>query len=163
MSKTFPPVARWTVLALVALMSGCGGRNDIPPMGQVYGKVTYKGQPLSVGMVVFSPLVSSEAQTGQLATGTLGRDGSYELTTFDDGDGAIVGEHLITVKAVETIRTEKPNPKDNEQIRTRGPDGKLSYVFMKSLVPTKYANPNMTPLRFKVEPGKHQFDIELKD
>ncbi|WP_422924401.1 hypothetical protein [Singulisphaera sp. PoT] len=165
MPKVYPPSPRLRVVAILALVTlgGCGGRDNLPPMGQVSGKVTYKGKPLATGMVVFSPLMGSEGQTGQLATGMLGKDGSYELSTFDDGDGAVLGEHLITVKAVEKVRTEKPNPKDTEQIRTPGPDGKLSYVFMKSLVPNKYANPNMSPLRFKVAPGQNQHDIELTD
>lgn len=164
MPSRIPPRSLALFVAVAAaLLHGCGGRTDVPPLGKVSGMVTYRGKPLGTGMVVFSPLLESEASTGQLATGVIGKDGSYYLTTFDDGDGALVGEHLVTVKAVETIRTAKPNPKDNEQIRTRGPDGTLSYVFMKSLIPKKFSNPNMTKLRCKVAPGKQEYNIDLVD
>ena len=61
------------------------------------------------------------------------------------------------------IRSEKPSKKDTEGIRTPGPDGKLSYVTLKSRVPTRYASPMKSGLRRTVKEGKNDFEIELND
>jgi hypothetical protein len=156
----------WTTTLALAfaslLMAGCHGEPR-PPMGRVYGKVTYKGQPFDSGMVVFSPVSGPVGSTGQLATGKLSKDGSYRLTTFDDGDGALVGEHVVMVKANKLVRTAKPAKNDTEQIRQPGPDGKLSYVHLESLIPKRYANPNNTPLRFGVKAGDNEYNIDFTD
>ena len=150
------------LIAVAAAVSGCGN-SDRPPLGRVTGKVTYKGQPLEVGEVVFNPMLESAAKTGQPAIGTLGSGGYYRLTTFDDGDGALVGEHIVTVKSNEVIRSQKPRKNDVEGIRTPGPDGKLSYVSLKSRIPVKYGNPNKSGLRFTVKPESNEFNIDLTD
>ena len=132
-------------------------------MAQVTGKVTYNGKPLEIGEVVFNPVSGETETTGQPASGTLGSGGYYRLSTFDDGDGAVLGDHIITIKSNEVIRSEKPSKKDTEGIRTPGPDGKLSYVTLKSRVPTRYASPMKSGLRRTVKEGKNDFEIELND
>src|SRR4051794_22492076 len=104
-----------SILAIAAAFSGCGP-TDRPPLAQVTGKVTYKGQPLEAGEVVFSPVLESAARTGQPAIGTIGSGGWYRMTTFDDGDGALIGDHIVTVKSNEVIRSEKPRKGDVEGI-----------------------------------------------
>jgi hypothetical protein len=157
-----PILAVAALLAAGAAVPGCG-REPRPPMGRVSGKVTYKGQPFDAGMVVFNPAGGPENSTGQPATGKIAADGSYRLTTFDDGDGALVGEHIVMVKASKLVRTAKPAKNDVEQIRQPGPDGKLSYVHLESRIPSKYANPSKTPLRFTVKPGDNAYNIDLTD
>ena len=64
---------------------GCG--SDMSPGDgmtvPVKGKVTYKGEPLSQGEVVFEP------DGGREAYGWVQLDGTFELTTFKQGDGAL--------------------------------------------------------------------------
>lgn len=79
-------------VALVAL-PGCGGSGtaDTHP---VNGKVTGPdGSPLSGGMVSFDGVGAK----GHKATGEIGPDGSYTLSTLEPGDGAPEGEYNITV------------------------------------------------------------------
>ena len=147
---------------LTLLLGGCGGV-ERPPMGQVSGKVTYQGKPLEVGEVVFNPVSGETETTGQPASGALGSGGYYRLSTFDDGDGAVVGDHIITIKSSEVIRSAKPSKNDTEGIQTPGPDGKLSYMTLKSRVPKRYANPMKSGLRRTVKEGKNEVDIELTD
>ncbi len=42
-------------LSLVLMLSGCSGKPDRAPTVQVHGKVTYKGEALKRGTIVFFP------------------------------------------------------------------------------------------------------------
>jgi hypothetical protein len=59
-------------------------------MGRVSGKVIYNGKPVSPGSVMFTPIGGSSGDSSRIATGQLGEDGSFTLTTFDAGDGAVL-------------------------------------------------------------------------
>jgi hypothetical protein len=85
------------LFALAALIlvpcSGCGsGSGAVTALVPVKGKVTYKGQPLTSGVVHFEP-----DGYGRPATGKLQPDGSYTLGTLKEGDGVVAGEHLVTI------------------------------------------------------------------
>jgi hypothetical protein len=67
---------------------GCSDRPHIVP---VSGQVLIDGQPLSYGFIRFS---SGE---GRPALGRLDNEGRFRLTTYDSGDGAIVGLHRIAI------------------------------------------------------------------
>lgn len=58
----------------------------------VKGKVTYKGRPLTSGIVHFEP-----EGYGRQATGKLQTDGSYTLGTMKEDDGVVAGAHLVTI------------------------------------------------------------------
>src|SRR4051794_10007672 len=99
---------RWTVLILAAGLAagGCGPAG--PQLGEVHGKVTYKGKPLSFGSVVFVPAagLGKEGPTGggQPASDDIQADGSYILSTNAFGDGAIVGEGKVVVVAIDPVK-----------------------------------------------------------
>ncbi len=76
------------VAVLSAVLAGCGQRFE---MGQVSGHVTYRGQPLPEGTVMFVP------QVGLGAAGGIHPDGSYRVLTKRPFDGATVGKHKVCV------------------------------------------------------------------
>jgi hypothetical protein len=84
----------WTgwlpAIALVWGFAGCGP--DRPETISVTGTVTLDGSPVSGAVVAFTPVGG-----GRPATGTTDGSGKFTLTTFDDGDGALPGEHLVAV------------------------------------------------------------------
>ena len=139
-------------LSLVLLLGGCSQDASMPKLGKVHGKVTYKGQPLDGGRVVFTPAAGKGGETGQGAIGQIGTDGSYELTTFNTGDGAILGQHVVTV--VVPQKGEMPKPDKYSQIK---------YVLPKNVTPPKYATADKSPLRCTVVEGSTEFNIDLKD
>jgi len=60
----------------------------------VSGTVSFGGQPLASGKIVFAPSTSTGVQaTGQLVAG------KYSLTTFAAGDGAIPGTYSVAIVA----------------------------------------------------------------
>jgi hypothetical protein len=81
--------------AAAVALSGCGdGR---PARVPVAGKVLIDGKPVVIGAVRFTPA------DGRPATGELGPDGSFRLTTFEPGDGAVVGMHTVTIHSTEEL------------------------------------------------------------
>lgn len=141
-----------------AVLVGCGTDASRPKLGRVSGKVTYNGQPVTKGIVSFVPRGGPGAETGQSATGEIGSDGSYTLTTFENGDGAVLGEHTVLVMA----REEDPAIKGHG-MPIPNAKGKITIKPAKSLVPEKYATAANSPLRYTVKEGSNPYDIELTD
>jgi len=84
-------------LAICLLLVGC---SEAPPfdLESVRGTVTVDARPLTQGKVMFAPIASGDGlNAGKPAFGRIEPDGSYVLTTYHDEDGAIVGEHWVTI------------------------------------------------------------------
>jgi hypothetical protein len=82
---------------------GCGpGAGTPAPLLPVKGKVTYKGQPLTNGVVRFEP-----DGYGRMATGKLGSDGTFVLSTLKDADGVVAGHHRVFITDVAKDRAFK--------------------------------------------------------
>jgi hypothetical protein len=79
----------------VLFLAGCGG----PQMGAVRGRLTCNGQPVKEANIIFTPVPKSETdkEPGKAAAGATDADGRFSLTTFHDGDGALVGKHRVTI------------------------------------------------------------------
>ena len=92
MSRFIPSVA----LFVASVAVGCSkSPYDLAP---VQGSVRIDGRPLTTGKVMFAPIAQgNNANAGKPAFGRIQSDGRYVLTTLSDGDGAIVGEHWVTI------------------------------------------------------------------
>ena len=141
-----------TALGLIVSFVGCSGSDaNMPQLVKVHGTVSYKGKPLEGGHIVFTPATGKGGDSGQVATGEISSNGTYELTTFSTGDGAILGQHIVTVVSQ---KGDMPKPDAS---------GRINYVLPKNEVPAKYAAADKSPLRCTVAAGMPPFDIELKD
>jgi hypothetical protein len=95
-------------------------------LAPVAGRVVIDGQPFTQGKVMFAPIAAGESrESGRAAFGRLGADGSFQLGTYEDGDGAVVGEHWVTV--IQITPKDAPKP-------AAGP-----LAFTRVAVPTKVA------------------------
>jgi hypothetical protein len=118
-------------LALTANL-GCESTDMTPPtLIPVKGKVTYKGKPLTKGIVRFSA-----DGYGRDAGGQLKEDGTYELTTFKPGDGVTKGNHRVFITEVEP-------------------------ALAKDKVMKKYSSPVSSKLEVEVSPEKTEFNFDL--
>jgi hypothetical protein len=121
------------VLAVLLLIPcwGCGtsAGHYVGPTVPVKGKITYKGKALTQGDVVFEPVDS-----GREAHGSIQPDGTFELTTFNKGDGAVPGTHRVAV----------------------------SGTTKKDAVPLKYKNPSSSKTEVEVAEGKTEYTVDLK-
>jgi hypothetical protein len=76
---------------------GCGpGAGTSASLIAVKGKVIYKNQPLSKGVVQFEP-----DGYGRAASGTLQSDGTFVMSTFKEGDGVVAGHHRVSISGVD--------------------------------------------------------------
>ncbi len=147
-------IAAGFVVALISAQSGCGGDPSLPKLGKVSGTVTYQGKAVDAGHIVFTPVAGKGGETGQSATGEISSGGSYSITTFNTGDGAILGEHVVTVELRKAGEDAYPKP---------NADGTIDYKLPKSLGPVKYSKAETSPLRCTVVAEGTKFDMELKD
>jgi len=119
---------------------------------------------LTSGIVTFTPITGKGGKGGYVATGEVESDGTYVLTTFDTGDGAILGQHAVTVVArqggPESLKDlNVPKGADLTKMQNVQP----RYVLPKAATPSRYASPATTPLKYTVREGSNEIDLELKD
>jgi len=131
---------RLRVGLLVGLLLGCGAAG--PKTAIVKGKVTFKGKPVPNGTVTFIPA------SGQHATGEIRPDGTYTLTSFRPGDGAIPGTYKVIVVAMQDMTGRLPED------RTPLPP---------PIVPNKYTSIATTDLIAEVKEGENTIDLSLRD
>jgi hypothetical protein len=82
----------------MVLAAALGCQKSPYDLAPVRGKVTLGNQPVVGGKIMFAPVAKADSlEAGKAAYGRTESDGSFALTTFGDGDGAIVGEHWVTV------------------------------------------------------------------
>jgi hypothetical protein len=125
------PRERWRALFLFSLLvGGCGPRH--PPTYPVQGSVVFDtGEPVSWGTIEFYCAESRIAARGKIAS-----DGTFRLSTYDEGDGAVAGKHLVTVAQAELL----------------GQPHEHSHAPLKA-VPKRFSDPQTSRLEFTVEPG----------
>lgn len=138
------PWVCWIGFCIV--LAGCGGGNGLTT-APVKGKVLVNGQPLSHGTISFRP------EAGSPATGEIRPDGTFTLTTFKPGDGAIVGTHEVLVVATERDAGTIPPPQPGEEV-----------VMGKSIIPQKYTSFSTSGLTADVVAGEdNSFTFELRN
>jgi hypothetical protein len=113
-------VAAWlsVVVAVVLLAgwTGCekksGSEYNVAP---VKGTVTYEGEAVTEGSVRLQPLQSSDTAgiTGKPASGQVGDDGTFVLSTYGEQDGAVIGKHKVSYLPIfvgDESYDEQPEP-----------------------------------------------------
>jgi hypothetical protein len=144
-------------LLILAALSGCRSR-PIP----VQGVVTLDGQPLESATVLFMP----QDGAGRPASAFTDHDGSFSLTTFTAGDGALPGDYHVVVRKTLGRESEPPPivPGDIESIKQHYPQRftKKKGDEKKRLIPARYGNEAKTPLRITVPP-EQPVVLELHD
>ena len=140
-------------MLLVGLAVGC---DRGPKMAPVVGTVTVNGEPIKLGTIMFYP------SSGRPATGQIGSDGTYSLTTLEPGDGAPPGEYVVTIDAVE-VAESTPAPTSLEEEIAAGASGKAPESTITFLVPEKYADRTSTPLTATVKDEDNTIDFEISE
>lgn len=107
-------LAAGLAFALALALPGCGPGNGLT-MGRVSGVVTFKGQPVEFGEVLFVP-DSDKGNSGVPSMGRIEKDGRYTMLTQDPGDGVIAGHHKVGIRALD------PVPVTKEEMATPDPE-----------------------------------------
>jgi len=156
-----------TSLAVAGILSILGCSDD--GLGKRYavtGKVTYKGQPVKRGSVIFNP----EKEEGRGASSDIAEDGTYSLTTQTPGDGAFPGTYKVTIvsKSVDMEKVEAASKKLAEKagVKATMPDPAMlarQSRVTKSEIPAKYASQDRSGLTREVKAESNTFDFALED
>ncbi|WP_442481395.1 hypothetical protein [Aeoliella sp. SH292] len=94
------------VLSLVLLAiftTGCG-RSNGPVRHDVDGTVTFEGQPIASGVVVFDPDIAKQNKGPQ----AFARVTQGQFSTADSGKGMVGGPHVLTISGEVGPDPKKP-------------------------------------------------------
>ena len=127
------------LLAALAL-TGCGSGEPRVPVVAVTGKISYYGQAPAGAQVVLHPVAKS-AESDVAPSGVVKDDGTFQISAYEQGDGAPPGEYVATVEWFRVVAS-------GEGGGGRGPN----------VLPAKYASPEFSPLRVTVKAESTQLE-----
>jgi hypothetical protein len=149
------------------ILAGCSGPEgdaNRRPTAPTSGVVMYQGKPVADATVSFLAISGDPIS----AFGLTDAQGKFTMRTYEDGDGAPVGEHQVTITKTEAGK-QPPGPP-----RT-GPDefdpnkydppgfGVTPPPVVKHLIPEKYASSATSGLKATVTADKpNEFTFDLK-
>ena len=123
------------MMLALAFVLGCGASG--PPSGQLSGNVTYKGEPLGTGTIMFMP----QSGDAPYAQAEISEDGSYKATTKEYGEKIPVGSYRVMISAVKDMGPEAP---------------------VMPLIPFKYSSDQQSGLTAQVVEGENKVDFDLE-
>jgi hypothetical protein len=142
------------------IVLGCGPSDDLGTRYHVSGTVTYKGQPLAKGRIVFVP---EDPKTGRTAASDI-EAGSYALTTLADTprDGALPGKYKVSISAIEVdLSKAMSGMVKGQQGMFKQQD--VAQAKQTSLIPIKYRDPELSGLTTDVQTHSNTFNFNLED
>lgn len=88
---------RLCLLLTSLVFAGCGGGGDFP-VARTTGKVICEGKPVPFVTVFFEPLQEGKsALVGKQGVAFAKEDGTFTISTYGQGDGAVIGKHRVRV------------------------------------------------------------------
>ena len=159
------------IIGLLTLTVGCGQASAVK-MVRVTGTVKYKGEPVKDAVVTFAT-----EKSPRTAVGMTDAQGKYSLTTLKTNDGAVAGDHTITIFKSPPAGSTNPIPStpdvngkamagdDYLKAMAGSKTGKppSADVVGKEL-PAKYSNPATSLLKRTVVAGEaNDFGFDLTD
>jgi hypothetical protein len=127
-----------SVFVSLAACGVCGCSKSGLETAKVRGTVKFNGGPVKKGTVMFVP------EAGRAGHGVIQQDGTFYVTTYHDGDGAVVGENKISVFVP---LDENATPEETAKFR----------------LPAKYATTSSSGLVWNVRPGEvNEVHLDLK-
>jgi hypothetical protein len=134
-------------VSLIVALSGCSA--DRETTVPVTGVVEFKGAPLANVSVTFTP------ESGRPANGITRDDGTFELTTYEAADGAVVGNHTVTIAALADSVPEEI-PENYSYVQQGEKDS--------ARIPRHYADAALSGLKAEVQAnGENRFRFALKE
>lgn len=117
-------------------IAGCSDAKPArTPVHPIKGTITFKGQPIPGALVALHPKTPLEGTPRPRAS--VNREGGFEVSTYDGGDGAPEGEYTLTVIWYKPIK--------NGDDVVSGPN----------VLPAKYGRPESSDLTISVKPGEN--------
>ena len=131
---------------------GCPGSGR-PKTAPVTGTVTFQGQPLEQGTVVFD-VEGAPSGKAKIVDGKI-----VDPTTYKTGDGIPVGKARIAVYSTKSVESA-PGPVDPNIPEGLQSGGGMSSVV--SLIPAKYTRPDTSGLTYEITSKNNVIDLVLE-
>jgi hypothetical protein len=145
-----------TGLFMTCLFTGCG-TSDRQRVYPVKGTITLEGKAMpGGGSIAFVPL---EKQIGKTAGGEIREDGSYELTTYDVGDGSMAGKFRVVITQAVAIEPREAAPDGQAPV-----EGSMDAIMVapEDHIAAPYSDFDRSPLTATVEPKSNEINFDLK-
>jgi hypothetical protein len=131
-------------------------------MAPASGLVLYQGKPVEGAQVVFH-----NDRVSRMPGGTTDAQGKFRLTTFENFDGAILGDYKVSVTKVaanpELAGASVDNPTAAYEAGMTAAASGNKEAIAKEELPGKYADPNTSELTATVtKEGPNEFKFELE-
>jgi hypothetical protein len=141
-------------VAWLASAVGCGKAGAGKPV-PLEGVLTWKdGTPIAGATVSFVP----QTEAGRPAGGLTGKDGTFELTTTNSGDGAVPGEYKVVVTKSTGQTFDQPvAPGGGQDLVKAMKDAHARQKEKKvdaQSIPAVYTEAKTTPLKWTVQSGQ---------
>lgn len=141
------------------LTAGCGGGASGPPLAKVTGVVTLDGNPVEGATISFVP-----KGEGAMSLALTDPEGKFAMRTAAGKEGAVVGDHTITVSLSVTTGGGATGSADDlappQSFEGGAPAEAPKTLF---LVPEKYGSPTTSGLTVTVPSGGlSDYAVELK-
>jgi hypothetical protein len=96
------------------ILAGCGGGEGERPTVPVVGQAFFQSQPASGAMVVLLPTEDASPETWPqgFPRAIVAEDGSFQVGTYKDNDGAPAGDYKVTVAWL--VPAPNSSPEDSE-------------------------------------------------
>jgi hypothetical protein len=120
------------LIAVPSLLTLVGCADAVAPVFPVTGRVTYQGKP-AAGAQVFLNAVRANEIDDVSANATVKDDGTFAITTYEQGDGAPDGDYVVTVQWFKLVT--------NDGGSGAGPN----------VLPKEYASPSTSPVKVSVK------------
>ena len=188
MPMRYRPGPAAAVVCLALVLAGCGPGNGLT-MGRVSGVVTYNGEPVAFGEVLFVP-DSEKGNSGVPSMGRIGEDGRYTMSTQEAGDGVIAGDHKVGIRVLDPkpvagdeapapdpetatgkqlmeARLEQRKAQSLSRRKNRAKEDAPTVSFggrvHRFLAPQKLANPETSGIRVRIARGSNRVDFAIAE
>lgn len=131
-------VGRVAAVVVLVGIAGCG-QSDRVQVHPVEGQLNWNGQPLAGAFVVLHPVAKSDARVLPARAQT-DATGKFQVTTYEQADGAAKGEYLMTVEYFRPVKNGsgfEPGP---------------------NVMPPKVSRPDLTDIKVRVAEGKNTLE-----
>lgn len=121
------------LLLLPLLLAGCGVPDGRMTVHRVRGSVKVDGRPASGMDVVLYPDTPLADKNADYPRAAVGEDGSFAITTYDEGDGAPAGSYKVSIlqggdSSSESIGARKPKKTGLERYKDPATSGLTATV-----------------------------------
>lgn len=160
---------RLGLAALALLAPGCGGETRVE-RHPVSGQVLFRGRPAAGAMIVFHDTrPKDELRNLPIPRASSRQDGTFELSSYELGDGAPAGTYRVTVVLPEAVLPADPPASEGEAAGAPDEAAAATVVDPESapsprdVLKERYSDPATSGLEVTIAEGRNNlppFELE---